>query len=64
MGAAPANVFRIPAIPKFATIGEERQHRILRAQFFLTRTSIKNLELGVSGEEMLNRQTLVPLKHL
>src|SRR6478672_6468353 len=27
MGAAPANVFRIPAIPKFATLGEERQHR-------------------------------------
>lgn len=27
MGAAPANVFKIPAIPKFATLGEERQHR-------------------------------------
>jgi len=27
MAAAPANVFKIPAIPKFATLGEERQHR-------------------------------------
>jgi ribulose-5-phosphate 4-epimerase/fuculose-1-phosphate aldolase len=27
MGAAPANVFKIPAIPKFATLEEERQHR-------------------------------------
>ena len=27
VGVAPANVFKIPAIPKFATIGEERRHR-------------------------------------
>jgi ribulose-5-phosphate 4-epimerase/fuculose-1-phosphate aldolase len=27
MGAAPANVFKIPALPKFATVEEERSHR-------------------------------------
>ena len=27
MGAAPANVFKLPALPKFATLAEERQHR-------------------------------------
>ena len=27
MGSAPANVFKIPAIPKFATMEEERRHR-------------------------------------
>jgi len=27
MGAAPASVFKIPAIPKFTTIEEERRHR-------------------------------------
>jgi ribulose-5-phosphate 4-epimerase/fuculose-1-phosphate aldolase len=27
MGAAPANIFKIPALPKFATVEEERRHR-------------------------------------
>jgi hypothetical protein len=27
MAAAPVNVFKIPAIPRFATVEEERRHR-------------------------------------
>jgi ribulose-5-phosphate 4-epimerase/fuculose-1-phosphate aldolase len=49
MGAAPANVFRIPAIPKFATLGEERQHRKQRLAAAFRLFAKFGFDEGVAG---------------
>jgi len=49
MGAAPANVFRIPAIPKFATVGEERQHRKQRLAAAFRLFAKFGFDEGVAG---------------
>jgi ribulose-5-phosphate 4-epimerase/fuculose-1-phosphate aldolase len=49
MGAAPANVFRIPALPKFATLGEERQHRKQRLAAAFRLFAKFGFDEGVAG---------------
>src|SRR5215470_3947183 len=49
MGAAPANVFRIPAIPKFATLEEERKHRKQRLAAAFRLFAKFGFDEGVAG---------------
>lgn len=49
MGAAPANVFKIPSIPKFATPQEERQHRKQRLAAAFRLFAKFGFDEGVAG---------------
>lgn len=49
MGAAPANVFKIPAIPSFVTLGEERQHRKQRLAAAFRLFAKFGFDEGVAG---------------
>jgi ribulose-5-phosphate 4-epimerase/fuculose-1-phosphate aldolase len=49
MGAAPANVFKIPALPKFATVEEERRHRKQRLAAAFRLFAKFGFDEGVAG---------------
>jgi ribulose-5-phosphate 4-epimerase/fuculose-1-phosphate aldolase len=49
MGAAPANVFKIPSIPQFATPQEERQHRKQRLAAAFRLFAKFGFDEGVAG---------------
>src|SRR5215831_11574864 len=49
MCAAPANVFRIPALPKFSTLEEERQHRKQRLAAAFRLFAKFGFDEGVAG---------------
>ena len=49
MCAAPANVFKIPAIPSFVTLGEERQHRKQRLAAAFRLFAKFGFDEGVAG---------------
>src|SRR6266581_1063182 len=49
MSAAPASVFKIPSIPKFATVEEERRHRKERLAAAFRLFSKFGFDEGVAG---------------
>src|SRR5215469_7068650 len=49
MGAAPANVFKIPSIPQFATVEEERRHRKQRLAAAFRLFAKFGFDEGVAG---------------
>jgi len=49
MSAAPANVFKIPALPKFATVEEERRHRKQRLAAAFRLFAKFGFDEGVAG---------------
>ena len=49
MCAAPANVFKIPALPKFATVEEERRHRKQRLAAAFRLFAKFGFDEGVAG---------------